>query len=310
MRYDPRLAQLRGGAALSVALYHLWTLSLVPLAILRPGWLGVPLFLQLSIFLMLNRLDANPSLGHYFRRRIRRIWPLYFASVTVVFLYEWHIGIGVTLRDLLLHYAFLSFVLAPLSFNYVFWTLQLEEWMYVFIPLIHRLSTAWKRRLAAALIYSSIVYGIWAVLQPYPVFHTLFFLPPFWLGAYGWGILAYTWRDHAPRTRLHLLAYPVAITLYVLAATYLNGPAYQFAVRVVIYNALLPVFAMTILSPPRVLHRATVFLGEVSYGIYVWHLLFEWVFGAPGILAGIAAAVVTELPLRRKEILGRVAADL
>ena len=46
MKYDPRVAQLRFFASFSVALYHLWTLQLVPLAVFRPGWLGVPLFFR------------------------------------------------------------------------------------------------------------------------------------------------------------------------------------------------------------------------------------------------------------------------
>ena len=61
-----------------------------------------------------------------------------------------------------------------------------------------------------------------------------------------------------------------------------------------------------IINPPRVLSRVTVFLGEVSYGVYLWTLLFQELFGVVGILYGILTAIVTEFPLRRREIVSRL----
>jgi peptidoglycan/LPS O-acetylase OafA/YrhL len=158
----------------------------------RPGWLGVPLFFELSIFLLLNRLDENPSLPRYFKRRVRRIWPLYFLVVVVVFLvdrYMFHMG--VTYYDLLLHFAFVSFVLVPFSFHYLFWSLQLEEWMYLAIPFIHKMDDKTKFRVAVLLIFISFFYSLFIVTLPYNEFHLLYLMPPFWIGAYGWGIIAY-----------------------------------------------------------------------------------------------------------------------
>ena len=61
-----------------------------------------------------------------------------------------------------------------------------------------------------------------------------------------------------------------------------------------------------IVEPPKVLSRVTVFLGEVSYGVYLWTLLFQELFGVTGILYGILTAIATEFPLRRREIISRL----
>ena len=306
-KYDPRIAQLRFFASFSVALYHLWTLQLVPLAIFRPGWLGVPLFFELSIFLLLNRLDANPSLTHYFKRRIRRIWPLYFLAVVVVFLvdsYMFHMG--VTYYDLLLHFAFVSYVLTPFSFQYLFWSLQLEEWMYLAIPFIHAISDKWKFYVATSLIVVTLIYSAFIVFLPYDEFHLLYFMPPFWLGAYGWGIIAYLLKKRGYRPgNIHYIILGLLFVLYVTLNAH-NEIAYEFFTRFLIYNLALPAFALLILNPPRVLSRVTVFLGEVSYGVYLWTLLFQELFGVSGILYGVLTAIATEFPLRRREITKRV----
>ncbi|QXJ31876.1 acyltransferase family protein [Saccharolobus shibatae] len=307
MKYDPRIAQLRFYASFSVALYHLWTLQIIALPLFRPGWLGVPLFFELSIYLLLNRLDDNPSLLHYFKRRVKRIWPLYFLAVIVVFLtdkYTFHID--VSYYDLLLHFVFVSFVVKPFSFNYLFWSLQLEEWMYLFIPIIHRLSEKGKFYVATGLIVTTVVYSYFAVSQPYPVFHLLFFLPPFWLGAYGWGIIAYLTKEKNNHN-IYYIILGVLITSYIFTAlTIKEEVVYEFLTHFLIYNFMLPVFAMLINNPPKVLKKITALLGEVSYGIYLWTLLFQELYGLFGIPIGVAVAFLTEFPLRWKEILRRI----
>ena len=312
MKYDPRIAQLRFFASFSVALYHLWTLQLVPLMLFRPGWLGVPLFFELSIFLLLNRLDVNPSLTHYFKRRIRRIWPLYFLAVVVVFLADRYVfNLRVTYYDLLLHFAFVSYVLTPFSFQYLFWSLQLEEWMYLAIPFIHAMSDKAKFQTAVLLVFISFSYSLFIVFLPYDEFHLLYFMPPFWLGAYGWGIIAYLLKkkqkdESAKKAKYFIL---ILYAQYVFTALIFssNEFVYEFLTRFLVYNLSLPAFALLILNPPKVLSRITVFLGEVSYGVYLWTLLFQELFGVSGIVYGILTAIATEFPLRRREIMSRVA---
>jgi peptidoglycan/LPS O-acetylase OafA/YrhL len=217
---------------------------------------------------------------------------------------------GVTYYDLILHFAFVSFVLAPFSFQYLFWSLQLEEWMYLVIPVIHRLSDKWKFYVATSLIIVTLIYSAFIVTLPYDMFHLLYFMPPFWLGAYGWGIIAYLLKKKqlakpTKRSKYFLL---ILYAQYVFIALMFssNEFIYEFFTRFLIYNLALPTFALLILNPPQVVSRITVFLGEMSYGIYLWTLLFQELFGLIGILYGVLVAVATEFPLRRREIVRRL----
>jgi len=314
MKYDPRIAQLRFFASFSVALYHLWTLQLqipiIPLIFFRAGWLGVPFFFELSIFLLLNRLDYNSSFPRYLKRRMKRIWILYFLSVVTVFLADKYVfHMGVTYYDLTLHFAFVSSVFAPFSFQYLFWSLQLEEWMYLAIPFIHAMNDKAKFQTAVLLIFISFFYSLFIVFLPYNEFHLLYFMPPFWLGAYGWGIIAYLLKkqkkdEPAKKAKYFIL---ILYAQYVFTALiFSNEFVYEFLTRFLVYNLSLPAFALLILNPPKVLSRVTVFLGEVSYGVYLWTLLFQELFGVTGIVYGILTAIATEFPLRRREITNRL----
>jgi len=238
---------------------------------------------------------------------VRRIWPLYFLAVVVVFLADIYVfRMGVTYYDLILHFAFVSFVFAPFSFQYLFWSLQLEEWMYLAIPMIHKLPDKWKFYVATSLIILTLIYSAFIVSLPYNEFHLLYFMPPFWLGAYGWGIIGYLLKKEGYRSEnIHYIILGLLFVLYV-TLNVRNEIAYEFFTRFLIYNLALPAFALLILNPPKVLSRVTVFLGEVSYGIYLWTLLFQELFGVSGILYAILTAVATEFPLRRGEIRKRI----
>ena len=207
---------------------------------------------------------------------------------------------------------------SPFSFQYLFWSLQLEEWMYLAIPFIHAISDKWKFHIATFLIITTLVYSAFIVFLPYNEFHLLYFMPPFWLGAYGWGIIAYLLRkkDHRANNiyyiiyRANNIYYIILGLLFVLyiytALNIRDETTYEFFTRFLIYNLVLCAFALLILNPPKVLSRITVFLGEASYGIYLWTLLFQELFGVTGIVYGILAAIATEFPLRRGEIRKRM----
>ncbi|MDA4126919.1 MAG: acyltransferase family protein, partial [Thaumarchaeota archaeon] len=85
--YDPRLSGLRGSAAFLIVLYHVAGFGIlvgIPPLLARAFdqavvgfWVGVPVFLMLSMVLLLRSLDANSDIKHYFKRRIKRIWPIY-----------------------------------------------------------------------------------------------------------------------------------------------------------------------------------------------------------------------------------------
>ncbi len=89
-KYIPQFDGLRAVAILGVLFAHTEYLQSVPhLGFFKYGRAGVDLFFVLSGFLITGILLDTKGSSHYFRnfyaRRALRIWPLYFATLFVVF---------------------------------------------------------------------------------------------------------------------------------------------------------------------------------------------------------------------------------
>src|SRR5262245_18793747 len=92
--YMPELDGLRGVAIALVMMYHVWLYqgaSAVGRAVSRfagIGWCGVDVFLAMSGFLITGILVDSLGSPHYLRnffvRRSLRIFPLYYAVMTLL----------------------------------------------------------------------------------------------------------------------------------------------------------------------------------------------------------------------------------
>lgn len=95
----PVLDGIRGIAILLVMTFHFWMLGVSDAApawervygdVVGIGWIGVDLFFVLSGFLITGILYDSREGAHYFRvfygRRTLRIFPLYYAALTIFFL--------------------------------------------------------------------------------------------------------------------------------------------------------------------------------------------------------------------------------
>ena len=171
---------LRGAAALGVVLYHAveqgdkvlpnnffqYPIRLVQFAS-SFGYVGVFLFFVISgfcIHLQWARAKAagvEPDIrfGRFWRRRIRRLYPPYIITLLLfLLLIAWTVGIDVThffVYDLGMHLLMLH-NLDPntcYTINGVFWTLAIEEQLYLayFLLLFIRVRWGWGVTIAACL---------------------------------------------------------------------------------------------------------------------------------------------------------------
>jgi len=157
-RHLPELDGVRGVAICLVLLFHCSSIvpAATPLAkvyvkLASVGWIGVDLFFVLSGFLitaiLLDTFDNRNYFRGFYTRRILRIFPLYFASVTLwtvtVWLFRAQIHEPIELISTLSYWCYLQnwlpwFDIATPRFLIHFWSLAVEEQFYLLWPILIR----------------------------------------------------------------------------------------------------------------------------------------------------------------------------
>jgi peptidoglycan/LPS O-acetylase OafA/YrhL len=273
--------------------------------------IGVPIFFALSGFLLFGpwvRAAATqrpvPSVGRYAWHRVRRIMPAYVVTVLAAYLiYHFrtagpnpgHTWIGL-IRNLTLTQIYTDDYL----FSYLhqgltqMWSLAVEVAFYVALPLLAYLLLVvlcrrqWRPRvLLAGLAALALVSPAWLVLV-----HTTDFLPDgakLWLPAYLlWflgGMLLAVLQVVGARA-FAVLCLPLAAVCYLIASTPIAGAPTTSPAELREGLAKIAFYAVisTLMIAPLALgdqgwytrllaSRPMVFLGEISYEIFLIHLV-------------------------------------
>src|SRR5438046_1243127 len=189
-----RLPTLDGLRAIAILLVVPHNLDLIAtfdgaqlvVAALHRGWIGVQLFFVLSGFLITGILLDARDAPHYYRsffvRRVLRIFPLYYATLLVLFVLLPAFG--------LLPASFKRDAMAELSlWGYFsdwygafhpgeasvshFWSLAVEEQFYLLWPfVIHRRSAEWVMRLCFAIALAALALRVAMLLTGTPGVYT------------------------------------------------------------------------------------------------------------------------------------------
>jgi len=155
-------------------------------AALHRGWIGVQLFLVLSGFLitgiLLDARDAPDYYRSFFVRRVLRIFPLYYATLLVLFVLLPALGLlpASFKRDAMVElslWAYFSnwygaFHQGPDAVSH-FWSLAVEEQFYLLWPfVIHRRSAEWVMRLCFAIAAAALSLRVAMLLTGTPGIYT------------------------------------------------------------------------------------------------------------------------------------------
>jgi peptidoglycan/LPS O-acetylase OafA/YrhL len=308
----PAIDLLRAAAALLVLTYHVIALSAwsalppgdVP-ALLRNGWFGVDLFLVISGFVItLAALQGVEREGSAFRRnfagrRLARIVPLYLLTGALFALLvqpqvlhqgDWLVQVG----------SHLLFVhnLSPVthgSINGPNWSVALEMQFYLFMWLLApRLQRIGPARLLLAAVALAAAWRVGAVLatQGAPLIVRFIYVTqlPGVIDQFALGI-ALALLVRAPAGRAQALLRPgwavctgwavLGVVLLAIAdrwqgeANYLSTSSLVVAGRPLLAAACTALLAAAITFPAagaNVLAPLR-YLGRISYGIYLWHML-------------------------------------
>lgn len=273
------------------------------------GWAGVDLFLVLSGFLITGLLlRARGERGHYLRsfyaRRSLRIWPLYYLTlaltIAVAWAEDWHIEAADVLRSAFflqftdlysVHTGAGAIIRGYIPFFSHSWSVAVEEQFYVVWPLAVLLVRRWPRAQVAAIV-GLVAVGITLRTLGVTPLLLLTRVDGLALGALlAWIVHRLGDRDAAGRDRvLRIFArvstgvgapivgwYVVTGYAAVVPPTPATTDLHPIVVTGFALVALGTIAALTVEQPTRIKrilsHDVLVYLGGLSYGIYLLHPL-------------------------------------
>jgi len=308
MQRFPFIDVLRGFSALLVVFYHVlahrsWanfdTTGIGKLPML--GWVGVDIFFVISGFVIgKTAMDAQrtgtPWRKHYFERRLRRIVPLYIASMAFyLFLVNPDVlRLGwISVYQLAMHLGFIHNLWHEThgSINSPNWSVGLEMQFYVLMamcaPWLVR-TAGWKVFVIWTGIAIAWKYGTTLALPPgasIPIIQFIYASQlPGVLDEFVCGIciaklahanaLQFTWRRFISWGAVAIILLSLAWISIGTGALYWQSTAIIVLWRTLFcagFAALLACVVMLPLSGGWVM-KPFRYLGEISYGIYLWHM--------------------------------------
>jgi peptidoglycan/LPS O-acetylase OafA/YrhL len=293
MRRIKELDSIRGLAALAIVVFHLWLRQVGSLG------LAVNVFFVLSGYLITSIILNNEPTEHFlitfYIRRCLRIWPIYYLALAVLVLINPWLPTRGNLEDLtyyltytqeISHYWSTSEPTFPDAFRHT-WSLAIEEQFYLFWPAI--LLLAGRRRLP---VLAAILVALAVVARALDLNHFILITQCDGLALGGFLAHLLAGKDRmqamsmASRTRLTGLCAAVSglsIALVVLAGWVqtrrpeLIAPA---AIKsLMLFGINLLILAMTAavvvnaggLRLRWLRDRRLVYMGTISYGLYLYH---------------------------------------
>ena len=322
--YKQELDGLRGVAIFLVVLFHIWP------DYFSFGFVGVDIFFVLSGYLITKIIWTKQEKGNFsylvfYRNRIRRIFPalilvlLTTMLVGQLFLFptEYEL-LGKHIKSSALFYQNFRLIdeagywdessqLKPLLH---FWSLSIEEQFYVFWPLLIAVVFFLKKHCITC-IFIALMLGIFELYlnEIGSFYHSM---SRFWELAAGGTIV---WLERNDSLISWLGRKPLAIWLLFAGAISLSlgNQSYDFsALLLVVIATMLLLLSLKNRSDKLLKNKVLVFLGLISFPLYLWHypvVSYAHIFGISvkknGILIFMVSVILSYLTYRFVEVYAR-----
>jgi peptidoglycan/LPS O-acetylase OafA/YrhL len=292
MRYRREIDGLRAFAIIPVVLHHLGVASL------PGGYLGVDVFFVISGFLITSLLQRELkagtfSIGRFWQRRVRRLFPAAWVMVAVsaCVMHFTHfipdlVEVFPEQRAALLGYANIHFWSLPTGGNYWtmqsefppylhFWSLAIEEQFYLLFPpalwVIWRFAHRWRVTVIGSSVAISFAVFWWG-LDRFPT--AIFFLLPGRAWELGLGCWLALWSVRSPRNAsvgvsLSTIGLITIGQMYFLPSE--AGVLGPTAIGAVVGAALIIAGGSNPVSRRLLENPLMVYVGKISYSLYLWH---------------------------------------
>ena len=327
----PSLDGLRGLAILLVLIYHNFEYT----NYFFFGWLGVDLFFVLSGFLitdiLLKDLGQKNFLGQFYIRRILRIFPLYYFSLTICLFVlpniknlrldvSFYINNQVWLWTYIQNWLFIFKTLHGSKILLHFWSLAVEEQFYIIWPFIILLvrKPKWLLLIVTIILLSIatgriVLWGLHIKTLAYSNLYMFSRIDGICIGC----MLALALRINQglPRKYLPIIILffgSLNLLFYFINRNYSDSIPFLGAIGYTTFAALFGFLVYeAILGKIKIIsiifkNSILIFLGNISYGLYVYHwpiylLLFPYLkdlyYNITGIskLSTLASAITVSL---------------
>lgn len=294
--YRPDIDGLRAVAVLAVVAFHAAP-DLVP-----GGFVGVDVFFVISGFLITGFLLADASrhelmLRGFFARRIRRIFPALIVVLAATLLLGWYLLLTDEFEQLGRHIA----AAAAFVVNFVFlgevgyfdtfselkpllhlWSLAVEEQFYLVWPMLLAWAIAKGRSItlvAGALLVVSLVLNIILATHHGPA--AFFLLPTRLWELMAGGLLSCRFRgdqriattplSELTRDALAFIGLALVVTAFMALSRERHYPGAWALLPVIGTCCLIAGGARAWINRTVLAHRWLVFVGLISYPLYLWH---------------------------------------
>lgn len=266
--------------------------------IFNNAFIGVSFFFLLSGFVMIIAYGRNPTIqtGNYYKNRFARVYPVYFLAIIILFLYRLFSSEPIDVGNVLLATTLLQGWIPgkALSFNSPGWSLVIEFFFYALFPLFFNkiytkfnlnklilpISLFW---LISQLVLNLAIHSDFYHGYPSASHDLFFYFPLMHLSGFLIGNLAgLYYLKHLGARKYNMDWYIICfIFILLILLKYPIGLNYHNGLLAIIFLPLILLISMNSGLITKFSNlKPCVFLGEISYGIYILQEpIYIWVRG-------------------------------